>query len=188
MQDFRKIYHFRSFSMKKWLQIIRIMTNLNIEKWDHWPTVFTFVNVLLSTNTLRVLLKPVVHKFHGNTENYYSNFCGLLQENLLPKTKRCFVWGTCEIDSFPVRKMHICYWNTQKFRGTFRGFDVKASHTSRPVSRLISWYNSQVIQQKNFDKRVFIQFHGTFHGFKITNWFLSKRYKAITVCWCKHLL
>ena len=25
------------------------------------------------------------------------------------------------------------------------GFDVKASFTSRPVSRLISWYNKQVI-------------------------------------------
>ena len=26
------------------------------------------------------------------------------------------------------------------------GFDVKASFTSRPISRLISWYNNQVIQ------------------------------------------
>ena len=30
------------------------------------------------------VLKPVVEKFHGNAENYYSNFYGLLQENLLP--------------------------------------------------------------------------------------------------------
>ena len=88
MQDFRKIYQFRSFSVRKWLQIIRIMTNLNLEKWDHWSTVFTFVNVRLSTNNLWVVLKPVVHKFHGNTENYYSNFCGLLQENILPKKWR----------------------------------------------------------------------------------------------------
>ena len=35
------------------------------------------------------------------------------------------------------------------------GFDVKASFPSRPISRLISWYNNQVIQQKNFNKRLF---------------------------------
>ena len=35
------------------------------------------------------------------------------------------------------------------------GFDVKASFTSRPVSHLISWYSNQVIQQNNFDKRLF---------------------------------
>ena len=35
------------------------------------------------------------------------------------------------------------------------GFDVKASFASRPLSRQISWYNNQVIQQKNFDKRLF---------------------------------
>ena len=34
-------------------------------------------------------------------------------------------------------------------------FDVKASFTCRPVSRLISWYNNQVIQQKTFAKRLF---------------------------------
>ena len=31
------------------------------------------------------VLKPVVEKFHGNAENYYSNLYGLLQEHLLPK-------------------------------------------------------------------------------------------------------
>ena len=35
------------------------------------------------------------------------------------------------------------------------GFDVKALFASRPVSRLISWYNNQMIKQKNFDKRLF---------------------------------
>ena len=35
------------------------------------------------------------------------------------------------------------------------GFDVKASFASRPVSHLISWYNNQVIQQNNFDKKLF---------------------------------
>ena len=34
---------------------------------------------------LWAVLKPLVEKFHGNAENYYSNFYGLLQENLLPK-------------------------------------------------------------------------------------------------------
>ena len=35
------------------------------------------------------------------------------------------------------------------------GFDVKASFASRPVLHLISWYNNQVIQQNNFDKKLF---------------------------------
>ena len=34
---------------------------------------------------LWTVLKPVVEKFHGNAENYYSSFYGLLQENLPPK-------------------------------------------------------------------------------------------------------
>ena len=34
---------------------------------------------------LWTLLKPMVEKFHGNAENHYSNFYGLLQKNLLPK-------------------------------------------------------------------------------------------------------
>ena len=34
---------------------------------------------------LWAVLKPVVEKFHGNVENYFSNFHGLLQENLLLK-------------------------------------------------------------------------------------------------------
>ena len=34
---------------------------------------------------LWAVLKPVVEKFHGNAENYYSNLYSLLQENLLPK-------------------------------------------------------------------------------------------------------
>ena len=35
------------------------------------------------------------------------------------------------------------------------GFDGKASFASRPVSRLISWYNKHVIYQKSFDKKLF---------------------------------
>ena len=34
---------------------------------------------------LWTVLKPVVEKFHGIAENYYSSFYGLLQENLPPK-------------------------------------------------------------------------------------------------------
>ena len=47
------------------------------------------------------------------------------------------------------------------------GFDVKASFASRPVSHLISWYNNQVIQQNNFDKKLFSSMG--LHGLKITN-------------------
>ena len=31
------------------------------------------------------VLKPAVEKFYGNAESFYSNFYGLLQENLRPK-------------------------------------------------------------------------------------------------------
>ena len=48
------------------------------------------------------------------------------------------------------------------------GFDVKASFTSRPVPRLISWYNKPGDIIKEFWEKV-IQFHGTFHGLQITN-------------------
>ena len=36
---------------------------------------------------LWVVLKTVFEKFYGNGETYYSNFYGLLQENLLPTKK-----------------------------------------------------------------------------------------------------
>ena len=48
------------------------------------------------------------------------------------------------------------------------GFDVKASFASRPVSRLIRWYNKPGDITKEFWGKA-IQFHGTFHGLKITN-------------------
>ena len=48
------------------------------------------------------------------------------------------------------------------------GFDVKASFASRPVSRLIRWYNKPGDITKGFWEKA-IQFHGTFHGLKITN-------------------
>ena len=35
------------------------------------------------------------------------------------------------------------------------GFDVKASFASHPVSHLTGHITNQVIQQKNFDKRLF---------------------------------
>ena len=49
------------------------------------------------------------------------------------------------------------------------GFDVKASFVSRPLSRLIRWYNKPGDVAKEFWEKA-IQFHGTFHGMKITNW------------------
>ena len=48
-------------------------------------------------------------------------------------------------------------------------FDVKVSFASRPVSRLIRWYNKPVGMTKKFWEKA-IQFHGTFPEFKITNW------------------
>ena len=48
-------------------------------------------------------------------------------------------------------------------------FDVKVSFVSRPVSRLIRWYNKPGDITKEFWEKA-IQFHGTFHGLKITNW------------------
>ena len=35
------------------------------------------------------------------------------------------------------------------------GFDLKVSFASRPVSHLIRWYDNEVIQQKNFEKKLF---------------------------------
>ena len=55
------------------------------------------------------------------------------------------------------------------FEKTIR-YDVKASFISRPVSRLIRWYNKPGDITKEFWYKA-IQFHGTFHGLKITNWF-----------------
>ena len=49
------------------------------------------------------------------------------------------------------------------------GFDVKASFVSRPLSRLIRWYNKPGDVAKEFWEKA-IQFHGTFHGMEITNW------------------
>ena len=50
------------------------------------------------------------------------------------------------------------------------GFEVKASFSSRPMSRLIRWHNKPGDITKEFWKKA-IQFQGTFHGLKITNWF-----------------
>ena len=48
------------------------------------------------------------------------------------------------------------------------GFDVTASFTSRSLLRLIRWYNKPGDVRKEFWEKA-IQFHGTFHGLKITN-------------------
>ena len=49
------------------------------------------------------------------------------------------------------------------------GLDVKASFVSRPMSRLIRWYNKPGDITKEFWEKA-IPFHKTFHGLKITNW------------------
>ena len=46
-------------------------------------------------------------------------------------------------------------------------FDVKALFASRPVSLLIRWFNKPGVVTKEFWEKA-IQFHGTFHGLKIT--------------------
>ena len=58
------------------------------------------------------------------------------------------------------------------------GFDVKASFTSRPVSRLISWYNNQVIQQKKFDKRLFSSM-GLFMDWKLQTVILLPKLSSV---------
>ena len=50
-----------------------------------------------------------------------------------------------------------------------KGFDVKTSFTSRPASPLIRWCNKPGDITKEFWEKA-VQFHGTFHGLKITNW------------------
>ena len=56
------------------------------------------------------------------------------------------------------------------------GFDVKASFASRPLSRLIRWYNKPGGITKKFWEKA-IQFHGAFHGLKITKWYCWMVYR-----------
>ena len=53
-------------------------------------------------------------------------------------------------------------------------FDVKASFASCPLSRLIRWYNKPGDITKEFWQKA-VQFHGTFHGLKITSWHFALR-------------
>ena len=52
------------------------------------------------------------------------------------------------------------------------GFDVKVWFASRPLSRLIRWYNKAGDITKKFWEKA-IQFYGTFHEMKITNCVLN---------------
>ena len=61
------------------------------------------------------------------------------------------------------------------------GFDVKATFASRSVSRLIRWYNKPGGITKEFWEKA-IQFHGTFHGLKITNWYHGTIKRAKIKC------
>ena len=51
------------------------------------------------------------------------------------------------------------------------GFVVKIWFAGRPVSHLIRWYSKPGVITKEFWEKA-IQFHGTFHGLKITSWFV----------------
>ena len=67
------------------------------------------------------------------------------------------------IEQFVIFK-RVSYYFKEAIR-----FDIKALFVSRPVSRLIRWYNKPDDTTKEFWEKA-IQFHGTFHGLKITNW------------------
>ena len=60
------------------------------------------------------------------------------------------------------------------------GFDVKASFASCPPSRLIRRYNKPGGITKEFWEKA-IQFHETFHGLKITNWWY--RFSVTSECY-----
>ena len=55
------------------------------------------------------------------------------------------------------------------------GFDAKAPFASRPLLCLIRWCNKPGDITKEFWEKA-LQFHGTFHGLKITNWVCCKIY------------
>ena len=57
------------------------------------------------------------------------------------------------------------------FEETIR-FDVRASFANCSVSRLIRWYNKPGDIAKELSEKA-IHFHGTFHGLKITSWYVS---------------
>ena len=59
------------------------------------------------------------------------------------------------------------------------GFDVKASFAICPLSRLIRRYNKPGDITKEFWEKA-IQFHETFHGLKITNWWY--RFSVTSEC------
>ena len=70
------------------------------------------------------------------------------------------------INSYPVYTNPVCKF--QNFEETI-GFQVKTLLESRPVPPLIRWYNKPGDITKEFWEKT-IQFHGTFHGLKITKW------------------
>ena len=64
------------------------------------------------------------------------------------------------------------------------GFDVKASFSSHPVSRLTRWYNKPGdITSELLEKT--IQFHGTFHGLKIINCVVIFIFEQLIKVWGK---
>ena len=62
------------------------------------------------------------------------------------------------------------------------GFDVKALFTSLPVSHLISWYKNQVIQQNNFEKRLFSS-TGLFMDWKSQTESMVSWFSSNDCCW-----
>ena len=91
---------------------------------------------------LWAVLKPVVETFHGNTENYYSNFYGLLQENLPPKKFGGDIALTnislAEIDNHNL--MHLSTKNVHYDNPTIKFDSVKLSKRELKSSQYIIGY------------------------------------------------
>ena len=93
----------------------------------------------------------VNNKFKGTLMQIWKSvnfFVFIYQFAIFKPLSYCFVW-----------------WNKIEF-------DVKASFTSRTLSRLIRWYNKAGGITKEFGEKA-IKFHRTFHGSKITNWYMK---------------
>ena len=97
--------------------------------------------------------KTTTSKFQDHKATTWS-FCGILALNI-------------QLTQFVIfEPLSYCFEETIKF-------DVKVSYASCLLSRLIKWYNKPGDATKEFWEKV-IQFHGTFHGLKITNWIRAK--------------
>ena len=110
--------------------------------------------------------------FRGDFRSKESRYFPLNSDHLVGKQRAVLIY------QFVIFKPLSCC-----FQETI-GFDVKSSLASRPMSRLIRWYNKPGDITKKFWEKA-IQFHGIFHRFKITNWYGSQPSKFLPpIWWC----